>query len=245
MDNVISASRELATDWGNTTRTTENSLQAIYVRLFGILSLFTEAFATVTNFAEMWDHDLFKMHFIDVCSSSGFDLPCCDNARIYMYASVAFDAIRDWFPEGYSFIRSNHGMPIATMAQSSFCMEVLVTLILMHFLWLKDVKGLSRDSAKSAAIKAYKNIMVKHNIIGKKTPDSQEEAERFVSKLSEWLVEQGVDFPEVRLSFISYFFPDFHHCMLNLTFMLTLTSMSTFALTLTYVLTLTFMLTVN
>ena len=202
-------SRELATDWGNAKRTSESNLQAIYVRLFGILTLFIQTFETVTTFAHMWEHPLFKTNFLDVCDSCGFSLPSCDNARIYMYASVAFQSIRDWFPIDYNFVRTTHGGVIAAMAQSSFCMEVLVTLILMHFLWLKDVKGLSRDSAKSDAIKAYKNIMVKHNIIGKKTPDSQEEAERFVSRLSEWLVEQGVDFPEVRFPFIFLFFPDF------------------------------------
>ena len=174
-------------------------MQAIFCNMFVIFGLLKDV-AGVTTFTAMWGHELFVTHVLNVYASNGVVLPNCNKSRDSMWASLAFRAIKDWFPLGYQLFRKAHGGPIYVMAQSVYSMDILVTLLLMHFLWLR-AQNVSRDDATSQVNQALKKIMVGLNITNK-TPQSQEEADQLVCKLSEWLAEQDVDFPEVR-------FPDF------------------------------------
>ena len=91
------------------------------------------------------------------------------------------------------FLRTAHGGPIVVMAQSEHSMKTLVTLILMHFLWLR-ANDVSKDKAIETTNKATKKIMDQVGITNK-TPQTPYEARRLVEEMVKGFVSQGIDFP--------------------------------------------------
>ena len=187
------ASRNFASMWIHGKTTAEEGLQAIYRELFNTMNIYIEH-EGVDGFGGMWEHELFQIEVIKHLKDEGVELPSATKAKNSMYSSMAFFAIKKWFPENFKLFRTSHGEAVHVVAQSGYSMEILSTLMIMNFIWLRSVKNMNRNQAVAQCSKDYHATTNKLRY--KLKPETQEQADILIEELALHMASKRVRFPE-------------------------------------------------
>ena len=96
-DNQMTMFGDLGQEWRNAKGGAENILQNLYRKMYEKFLLYSQNTGS-RNFTNMWKSDMFKTNVLDIYAVNGVVMPNMDKTRNSMYASMAFAAIKDWFP---------------------------------------------------------------------------------------------------------------------------------------------------